>query len=142
MSESFYRRLSRTHELLDEDNLAEALDLMDRLRPDRLSDYEAAQLYQTYGFVYSQLEREEEAFEAFGKCLELDALPTMVQQGIVYSVAGYYSGSGTLRGIQQHSAALVPLRSRTAIRGLHTDGRQLRPAGNDAGRLAIRDSRQ
>ena len=92
MSESFYRRLSRTHELLDEDNLTDALDLMDRIRTDRLSDYEAAQLYQTYGFVYSQMERESEAFEAFEKCLELDALPTMVQQGIVYSVAGYYSG--------------------------------------------------
>ena len=92
MSESFYRRLSRTHELLDEDNLTEALDLMDRIRTDRLSDYEAAQLYQTYGFVYSQLEREGDAFDAFEKCLELDALPTMVQQGIVYSVAGYYSG--------------------------------------------------
>ena len=92
MSESFYRRLSRTHELLDEDNLSEALDLMDRIRPDRLSDYEAAQLHQTYGFVYSQLEREDEAFEAFEKCLELDALPSFVQQGIVYSVASYYAG--------------------------------------------------
>ena len=92
MSESFYRRLSRTHELLDEDNLTEALDLMDRIRTDRISDYEAAQLYQTYGFVYSQLEREEDAFAAFEKCLELDALPTFVQQGIVYSVAGYYAG--------------------------------------------------
>ena len=92
MSEGFYRRLARAHELLDEDNLNEALGVMDRIRPDRLSAYEGAQLYQTYGFVYSQLEREEEAFEAFGKCLELDALPTPVQQGIVYSMAGYYAG--------------------------------------------------
>ena len=92
MSEGFYRRLARAHELLDEDNLNEALEVMDRVRPDRLSDYEGAQLYQTYGFVYSQLEREDEAFEAFGKCLELDALPTPVQQGIVYSMAGYYAG--------------------------------------------------
>lgn len=92
MSESFYRRLARAHELLDEDNLSEALDGLDRIRPDRLGDYEAAQLYQTYGFIYSQLEREEEAFAAFEKCLELDALPTFVQQGIVYSVAGYYAG--------------------------------------------------
>ena len=92
MSEGFYRRLSRTHELLDEDNLTEALDLLDRIRPDRIGEYEAAQLYQTYGFIYSQLEREEEAFAAFENCLELDALPTYVQQGIVYSVAGYYAG--------------------------------------------------
>ena len=92
MSEGFYRRLSRAHELLDEDNLTEALDLLGRIRPDRIGEYEAAQLYQTYGFIYSQLEREEEAFEAFENCLELDALPTYVQQGIVYSVAGYYAG--------------------------------------------------
>ena len=92
MSETFYRRLSRAHELLDEDNLNEALELMDRMRPDRIAEYEAAQLYQTYGFIYSQLEREEEAFAAFEQCLELDALPTFVQQGIVYSVAGYYAG--------------------------------------------------
>ena len=92
MSETFYWRLSRAHELLDEDNLTEALDQMDRIRPDRVQEYEAAQLYQTYGFIYSQLEREEEAFAAFEKCLELDALPTFVQQGIVYSVAGYYAG--------------------------------------------------
>ena len=92
MSESFYRRLARSHELLEEENLTEALEVMDRIRPDRISQYEAAQLYQTYGFVYSQLEREEEAFAAFEKCLELDALPTFAQQGIVYSVAGYYAG--------------------------------------------------
>ena len=92
MSESFYRRLARAHELLDEDNLSEAVDLLDRIRPDRIGEYEAAQLYQTYGFIYSQLEREEDAFVAFEKCLELDALPTYVQQGIVYSVAGYYAG--------------------------------------------------
>ena len=92
MSESFYRRLSRAHELLEEDNLTEALDVLDRVRPDRIGEYEAAQLHQTYGFIYSQLEREEEAFAAFEKCLELDALPAYVQQGIVYSVAGYYAG--------------------------------------------------
>ena len=92
MSETFYRRLARAHELLDEENLTDALDVMGRIRPDRISNYEAAQLHQTYGFVYSQLEREDEAFAAFEKCLELDALPTFAQQGIVYSVAGYYAG--------------------------------------------------
>lgn len=92
MSEGFYRRLSRVHELIEEDNPAEALELMDRIRIDRLGDYEGAQLYQTYGFAYSQLGREDETFDAFEKCLELDALPTAVQQGIVYSTAGYYAG--------------------------------------------------
>ena len=93
MSEGFYTRLSRVHELLDADSPEEALELMDRIRPDRIGKYEAAQLYQTYGFVYSQLGREDEALDAFRKCMELDALPTHQQQSIVYSVAGFHAGN-------------------------------------------------
>ena len=93
MSESFYNRLSRAHALLDEDSPGEALTLLDRVRPDRIGRYEAAQLYQTYGYIYSRLAREDDAFEAFGKSLELDALPTHQQQGIRYSVAGYHAGN-------------------------------------------------
>ena len=93
MSESFYNRLSRAHKLLDEDNPVEALALLDRIRADRVGRYSAAQLYQTYGFVYLQLDREDEAFDAFEKSLELDALPTHQQQDIVYSVAGYHAGN-------------------------------------------------
>ena len=93
MSEGFYTRLFRAHELLDDDSPEEALELMDRIRPARIGKYEAAQLYQTYGFVYSQLGREDEALDAFQKCLELDALPTHQQQGIVYSVAGFHAGN-------------------------------------------------
>ena len=93
MSEGFYTRLSRVHELLDADSPEEALELMDRIRPDRIGKYEAAQLYQTYGFVYSQLGRENEALDAFQKCMELDSLPTHQQQGIVYSVAGFHAGN-------------------------------------------------
>jgi len=94
MSEAFYSRLWRAHKLLDENSPEEALALLDRLRPDRIGSYEAAQLYRTYGYIYSRLGREEEAFEAFVKCLELDALPTHQQQDIVYSVAGYHAGNG------------------------------------------------
>ena len=93
LSEAFYNRLSRAHKLLDEDRSTEALDLMDRISPDRIGKYEAALLFQTYGFVYSQLGREDEAFDAWLASLELDALPTFVQQGIAYSVAGYYASN-------------------------------------------------
>ena len=92
MSESFYNRLSRAHQLLDEDNPGEALTLLSRIRPDRSVTYEAAQLHQTYGFIYTQLNLEDEAFEAFEKTLELNALPTHQHQAIAYSVAGYYAG--------------------------------------------------
>lgn len=91
MSESFYSRLSRAHTLLDEDDPAAALESMNRIRPRGLGGYESAQLYQTYGFVYLELDREDEALDAFQKCLELDALPTHQQQGIVYTVAGLHA---------------------------------------------------
>ena len=93
MSEGFYNRLSRVHELLDADGPEEALELLAQVRADRIGRYEAAQLYHTYGFVYSQLGREDEAFDAFKKCLELDALPSHQQQDVVYSVAGYHAGN-------------------------------------------------
>ena len=104
MSEGFYMRLSRVHELIDADTSDEALELMDRIRPERIGEYEAAQLYQTYGFIYSQLGREDEAMDAFQKCLELDALPTHQQQGIVYSVAGYHA---TNQHYEESNAALL-----------------------------------
>lgn len=104
MSEGFYHRLFRVHELLDGDSPEEALEMMGRIRPNRIGKYEAAQLYQTYGFVYSQLGREDEALDAFQKCLELDALPTHQQQGIVYSVASYHAGN---ERYEESNAALM-----------------------------------
>ena len=93
MSEGFYGRLLRVHELLESDAPRQALELLDDVRPDRIGKYEAAQLYHTSGFVYAQLGHEAEAFDAFKKCLELDALPSHQQQGVVYSVAGYHAGN-------------------------------------------------
>ena len=104
MSEGFYTRLSRVHEMLDDDSTEEALELMDRIRPNRIGKYEAAQLHQTYGFVYLQLGRDDEALDAFQKCLELDALPTHQQQGIVYSVAGLHAGN---ERYEESNAALL-----------------------------------
>lgn len=94
MRETTYQQLSRAHELLGEAKLTEALGVLDKLGMSGLNDYERAQAYQTYGFVHSQAGSDDKAFEAFEKCIELDALPGQVQQGIVYSVATYYSSEG------------------------------------------------
>ncbi len=94
MREIVYQQLSRAHELLGEAKLDQALGALDRLGTGGLNDYERAQAYQTYGFVHSQAGSDDKAFEAFEKCIELDALPTRVQQGIIYSVAAHYSSEG------------------------------------------------
>ena len=94
MGQVTYQRLSRAHELLGQAELEDALSVLDRLGTGGLNDYERAQVFQTYGFIYSQAEDQDKAFDAFEKCIELDALPTQAQQGIMYSLASYYSSEG------------------------------------------------
>lgn len=97
MGQVAYQRLSRAHELLGQTALTEALSVLDRLGTAGLNDYERAQVLQTYGFVYSQAQEQDKAFAAFEQCIELDALPTETQQGIMYSLATYYSSEGRHR---------------------------------------------
>ena len=102
-SETFYLRLSNVYKLLDESEPEGALEAMQRIRSNRLSQYEQAQLHRTYGFIYLQLDRESEAFEAFEKSLEHNALPTPTHQSILYSLVGYYAG------IEHYEASNVAL---------------------------------
>ncbi len=94
MGQVTYQRLSRAHELLGQAELEDALSVLDRLGTGGLNDYERAQVFQTYGFIYSQADDQDKAFDAFEKCIELDALPTQAQQGIMYSLASHYSSEG------------------------------------------------
>ena len=104
MNERVYKALSRTHELLGEAKLAEALASLGRLGERNLNAYERAQVQQTYGFIYAQQGKDDEALVAFERCLDLDALPTFVQQGVVYSVATYYAGRE--RYVDSNNAAM------------------------------------
>ena len=91
MDAATYAELTRIHEQFGEGDLDDAEAGLARLEKRSLNDYERAQVLQTYGFIHSQQGREDEAFAAFEQCVALDALPTFAQQGIVYSVASYYS---------------------------------------------------
>jgi tetratricopeptide (TPR) repeat protein len=90
MSENVYRRLNAIHEFLGNGDLAEAKERLDDLSDMRLSPYEEALVYQTYGFVYAQQGDYPRAIEAFERCLEIDALPNIANQGMLYSLAGLY----------------------------------------------------
>lgn len=91
MSETAYRRLSTIHELMGEGQFAEALKRLQQMEKGALSDYEEALVFQTYGFVYAQQGSYGEAITAFERCLALDALPNIGQQGMLYSLAGLYA---------------------------------------------------
>jgi tetratricopeptide (TPR) repeat protein len=90
MSEGVYRRLNAIHEYLGSGEYAQALSRLDELSSGRLSGYEEALVHQAYGFVYAQQGDYERAVEAFERCLALDALPNIANQGMLYSLAGLY----------------------------------------------------
>jgi tetratricopeptide (TPR) repeat protein len=93
MSELVYRRLTGTHEHLGEDELGEALDGLRILENMRLNKYEEALVHQTYGFVYVRQDKQQAAIASFEKCLALNALPNLAQQGMLYSLAGLYAAN-------------------------------------------------
>lgn len=94
MSENVYRRLNAIHEFLGAGDLPAALSRLGDLEQMRLSVYEEALVHQAYGFVYAQQGDYIRSIEAFERCLALDALPTIANQGMLYSLAGLYSSEG------------------------------------------------
>lgn len=87
MSENMYRRLESVHELIEEEEYAdaesEAQDLVSRAR----SDYEEAVAVQTYGHILAAQEKYRGAVEQFMRAIELDALPNPTHYGMMYNVA-------------------------------------------------------
>lgn len=87
MSENMYRRLESVHELIEEEEYADAeskaQDLVSRAR----SDYEEAVAVQTYGHILAAQEKYRGAVEQFKRAIELNALPNPTHYGMMYNVA-------------------------------------------------------
>ena len=94
MSEQMYRRLTAIHELLGENEIDEALSRLEALRRENLNAYEEALVYQTQGFSHTQAGDYPSAIAAFRRCLELDVLSNLAQQGTLYSLAGLLASEG------------------------------------------------
>ncbi len=90
-----YRRLSKAHEALQENQISEALAHMDEMKGRKhLNDHERALMWQTYGFIYSGQERFKEAAAAFESCLALGALPEEAQLNTQYNLGQLYLSIG------------------------------------------------
>jgi len=94
MSEPVYKRLSRIHDQMGEDQFNEALDGLRKLENQGLSKYEKALVQQTFGFVYAQQGNEAEAIKRFNNSLEMESLPAQAHQGMLYSLAGLHAAEG------------------------------------------------
>lgn len=90
LSESTYRRLTRIHELIGEENYPDALSKLDSLLPStKYSPYETAMVYQTYGFVWAQKGDYRKAADYFKKAINLEALPEAQLEGMKYSLGQF-----------------------------------------------------
>jgi tetratricopeptide (TPR) repeat protein len=94
MSEPIYRRLGAVHELLGVNNYQKALTDLEKLAKVPMNRHEESLVQQTFGFVYIQLDRPQDALRAFEKSLEIGMLPGDVIQGLRYSLAGLYTAEG------------------------------------------------
>ncbi len=91
LSESTYRRLTRIHEDIGDEKYQDALESLDKLMSAvKYSPYEQAVTLQTYGFVYAQLGKYDEAAGYFRKALSLDALPPQQVESMKYQLAQFH----------------------------------------------------
>ncbi|MGB5166018.1 MAG: tetratricopeptide repeat protein [Woeseiaceae bacterium] len=104
MTERVYKRLGNIHEMMGEERYQDALDDLDKLARVPLNDHEKALVEQTFGFLYVQTDRYQEALQRFEKSLSYDALPGAATQGMLYSVAGLYASEG------KHLEAIATMR--------------------------------
>ena len=85
------RGLIAVHGLLEKEEYVAALKRGEEIleRP-RLSSHERALVWQTLGFVYSSLERLDDAAQSFESCLKLEALPPPTQSATRYNLGQVY----------------------------------------------------
>ncbi|MEO0615312.1 MAG: hypothetical protein AAFY69_04170 [Pseudomonadota bacterium] len=95
MSEPIYKRLSAIHELMGEDQNAEAMQRSQALLENgRMNNYERALVLQAVGFIHANENRIEPAIDFFEQSLALNALQAQAQQGMLYSLASLYAAEG------------------------------------------------
>ncbi|MEM7762786.1 MAG: hypothetical protein AAF290_01795 [Pseudomonadota bacterium] len=98
MSETAYKRLGAIHELMGENQNAEAMQKAQAmLGSSRLNGYEKALIYQTIGFIYANDSKYKDAIEYFEKSIGENALTPDAQQGMLYSLAGLYMAQSQYR---------------------------------------------
>jgi len=94
MSVFVYERLLTIQELIEDGELAKALSSLDSLSQHKINTYERAHIERTRGYIHSQQRDDPRAFEAFEASVQLDILPTAMQQSLLYSLATFHASSG------------------------------------------------
>jgi tetratricopeptide (TPR) repeat protein len=92
ISERVYQRLSEAQGCAEMDDYECALELLEELRNmQNLTDYERAQMWTFYGFVYFSQERTSDAINAYQRVLEQPELPLGVEQDTMMTLTQLYN---------------------------------------------------
>ncbi len=86
-----FKKMAEIHELLLEEKFSETLPKLEQLAGrKKLSDFEKASIYETFGFAHSALLQYATAAESFEKSLATDALPDQTLSNMRYNLAQLY----------------------------------------------------
>ena len=149
LSESTYRRLTRIHEHIGEEQYAEAIDKLNKLLPaTKYSPYETAMVYQTFGFIYAQQGQYGRAADYFRQAIELDALPEAQVENMKYAlgqfqvaVEDYRAGARTLEEYFATAKNPIPTEARVLLATAYAQLKQYRKALPPLSQ-AIRESKE
>ena len=94
MSERVYKRLSEAQALaapedesVEPDFAAAEAQLKEIAALDGLSEYEEAQLYNFYGFIYYSQEKYQQSIDAYEKVIALQEIPPGLRNQVIYTLA-------------------------------------------------------
>ncbi len=136
LSETTYRRLTKIHELIGEEDYTDALDKLDKLLPStKYSPYETAMVLQTYGFVWAQKGDYRKAADYFRKAIDLGALPEQQVESMKYNlgqfqvaVEDYREGIKTLEDYFATAKNPIPPDARVLLATAYAQLKQYRKA--------------
>lgn len=149
LSELTYKRLTKVHELIGEEQYGEALERLEKLEKSvRRNDYENAMVLQTYGFIWAQKGNYSRAASYFQKAIDLGSLPDHQVEQMKYSlgqfhvaVEEYRKGIKVLEEYMRTAKTAIPPEARVLLATAYAQTKQYRRALPPLSK-AIRESKK
>jgi len=88
LSKRVYEAITEANEKVDQEDYAGALKILDKVKAmPNLSEYETAQVYSFYGFLYFNAEDYQKAMDAYNTVLQQPELPEALQQQTIRTLS-------------------------------------------------------
>jgi tetratricopeptide (TPR) repeat protein len=93
-----YQRLTEAQELIGKNQYKKALEVMNSMKGrSRLNQHEQALMWQTFGYIYANMEQVPRAIESFEKCLAIGALPEQTKLDLQFSLGQLYMANSQFK---------------------------------------------